>query len=90
MPDPYELRARRAKAEAIVSHLWDTLSATQRTDPETVRIFRECEAQRVRDLIADEAGQTSPSDDTWRLASGILAQRVRDARWGAGLRERAS
>lgn len=89
MPNIHELRARRAKAEAIVAKLVDTLSPAQRTDPQTVRIFRECESQRVRDLIADEAGQKSPSDETWTLAGNILAQRVRDARWGAGLTERA-
>lgn len=90
MPSIHELRARRAKAEAIVSHLVSTLTAEQRTDLETVRVFRACESQQARDLIAADAGQHPPSEETWRLAGNILAQRVRDARCGAGLRERVS
>lgn len=87
----HALRARRAAAEAIISHLWDTLSPEARTDPETVQAFRSCESKRVRNIFAREAGQTAtPSDQTWRIAARILARRVRDARWGAGLTERAS
>lgn len=82
MPSLHELRARRRKAEQIVDHFCSTLSPAQRADPETVRAFRACESQVVRDAFADAAGQRSPSDETWKLAGRILAQRVRDSRWG--------
>lgn len=86
MTSIYELRARRAKAEAIAAALFDSLTDDQRADAETVRAFRECENQSVRDTIARQAHQKSPSDETWVLAGNILEQRVADFARGRGLR----
>lgn len=77
----FEADAREKKAQAIVTWIWSNLTEAQKVDVEILTLVRLCN-QEMRDTAAKCAGQRSPSEATWRRVHELLAQRVKDARWG--------
>ena len=62
--NPWEVNARTRKAKAIASHLWDHLDADMRRAP-GLPVVLEGLSQEERDLLAENAGQRTPSETTW-------------------------
>ena len=76
MPNPHEERARARKATAIAEYIWESLTAERRRDPETVVAARQS-GQPARDTVAHDAGQKSPSEETWDIVVEWLGRHVR-------------
>jgi hypothetical protein len=82
MTNPHEQIARIRKATAITDYLWGLFEAPDRISDLTVQLVRGAR-QDVRDTIAHNAGQKSPSAETWALVVADLERRVEAAQSGA-------
>ena len=79
--NPYEELARQKKATTIVNYLWREMRPADRVDPETLMVLR-LSGQEARDIVAEYAGQNSPSEATWALVVKGISERIQVARWG--------
>ena len=82
MTNPFEQIARARKATAIADYLFSAIDAPDRISDLTVQLVRGAR-QDVRDTIAHNAGQKSPSAETWALVVSELERRVEAAQSGA-------
>ena len=77
--NPWEAKARQTKATALAEHIWDRMTPEERCSirlADAVAGF----TQDERDTLATDAGQHSPSAQTWTVVVARIAKLVEWAR----------
>ncbi len=70
-------------ATLLADYVWSLAAGPSRTSAESVQAMRTCTNPVAREIVAKDAGlEGPPSDETWRLAVHLFAERVKAARWG--------